>query len=465
MIIAQNKARDTQSTELKRSLSTRHVQMLSIGGVIGVGLFYGATLSVKLAGPGVLLDFVICGIIVAIVMRALGEMTVNRPISGSFSTYAREQFGLRVGFITAGMWWFYWVTTVMSELAAIGKLIQYWDPNFPVWLPGLIALVLFTVSNLFAVRIFGEIEYWFAILKILAITAFMAIGLLMIATGIFSHGRIIGIQNLWIHGGFLPHGWIGVLMAVSLVIQAYSGIETLAVESGESMNPENSMRKAFRTVTLRICLLYIGSMFIMLCAFPWNTLIHDTTSPYVALFALGGLPVAGGIVNLIIIFSGLSSCNTGLYGGSRIIFGLNPRQEDSSVMKRLNRNQVPHIAVWITALAISVGIAITYLAPNYVYIWITSASAFASIFTWGMILVSELSFRTKQNHEEKKESIKYAMPWWPVLPIVGLTLLLAAFIAIVVSPLTRISVWAGVGWLLILWMYPFIRAHKKKIAS
>ena len=451
--------KDNLSSEgLKRSLSNRQVQMLAIGGVIGVGLFYGAGLSVKIAGPGVIIDFIICGLLVAIVMRSLAEMTMENPISGSFSTYATKVLGPRIGFVTAGMWWFYWVTTAMSELAAIGKLVQFWFPQFQPWISAAIALAFFTFSNLLTVKVFGEIEYWFAFLKVLAIAIFMIFGILIVTTGIFNHGNIVGLSNLWTHGGFLPNGILGLAMAISLVVQAYSGIETLAVESGETSNPARNVKKAFSTVTFRIGVLYVGSTFIMLAAFPWNFLTHHSGSPYVLLFSKIGIPIAAGVVNLIIIFSGLSSCNTGLYGGSRMLFGRSQGTRMQSFIGSLNTRKIPYIAVWITAGAIAIGIIITYLAPNRVYVWITSASAFADLWVWAIILISELVFRKNSNAQGQK--LKSPVPLWPATPILGLVLVLGAFTAIVVSPLTRVSVFSGIIWLAILWIYQLIFARK-----
>ena len=446
------------SEGLRRALSNRQIQMMAIGGVLGVGLFYGASLAVKLSGPGVLIDFVLCGVIAAIVMRALGEMTVENPLSGSFRHYAREQLGPGVGFVTGAMWWFYWTATVMSELAAIGKLVEYWFPAFPAWAPGLIALVLFTASNLLAVQVFGELEYWFAILKVFTVIVFMVFGLLIVTTGLFQGGHAVWFSNLWANGGFLPHGWLGVLAAMSLVVQAYSGIETLAVESAETKNPGKMMTTAFRTVTFRVLFIYIGSIFVMLVAFPWTYIVGHSGSPYALLFSRIGIPLAAGIVNLLIILSGLSSCNTGLYGGSRMLFSMARESELPMLASSLNKNKVPHIAVWVTALMISVGILVTYLAPNSVYVWITSASAFASLWTWGVILVSELRFRKRANNDRK--TLQYAMPFWPVLPIVGLLLLLLALYAIVSSPLTQVSVFSGLIWLVLVSLYYLFRLRK-----
>jgi AAT family amino acid transporter len=450
------KGRDS-SVGLRRSLSSRQIQMLAIGGVIGVGLFYGAALSVKISGPGVLVGFIICGVIAAVVMRALGEMTVERPVAGSFRRYATEQLGSGIGFVTGGMWWFFWTATVMSELAAIGKLIQFWFVHFPAWIPGFVALILFTISNLLAVKVFGEVEYWFAVLKVFAVALFMVFGILIIATGAFNHGQAVWFRNLWENGGFLPHGWVGIFASLSLVVQAYSGIETLAVEAGETKNPAHNIARAFRAVTFRILVLYIGSIFVMLCAFPWTYLIGHGGSPYVLLFAKIGIPLAATVVNLVIILSGLSSCNTGLYGGSRMLYSMADEGHYHASLGKLNGNQVPHFAVWATAGMISIGTLLTYLAPNYVYIWITSASAFASLWTWGVILITELVFRRKT----KATKLKLPMPFWPWLPIAGLLLLVIALIAIVTSPLTRVSVWSGLLWMVFLFVYYFVRKRRQ----
>ncbi|MCY0875481.1 MAG: amino acid permease [Firmicutes bacterium] len=448
------------STEgLQRSMSTRQIQMLAIGGVIGVGLFYGASLSVKLAGPAVIIDFVVCGLIVAIVMRSLAEMTVEEPVSGSFGVYAKKYLGERVSFITSWMWWFYWVATVMSELAAIGKLMEYWFPTLPAWIPGLVALILFIMTNLFSVRVFGEVEYWFSTLKVFAVGIFMIFGALIIATGLFNGGHALGFVNLWQNGGFAPNGFLGIAMAISLTVQAYSGIETLGVEAGETKDPEKNIRRAFKTVTIRIGVLYIGSIFIMLSAFPWTYLINHAGSPYVLLFAKIGIPFAAGLVNLIIILSGLSSCNTGLYGGSRMLFGTSLGSRFEKTVGQLNARRVPHVAVWLTGLAIAVGILITYLAPDNVYVWITSASAFADLWVWAIILISEMAFRSKMNRAGT--TLRYPVPLWPTTPIVGLILVVLSFVAILVSPLTRISVLTGVAFLIILWLYHVLAARRK----
>ncbi|NMP21680.1 amino acid permease [Sulfobacillus sp. DSM 109850] len=433
------------------------MQLLSMGGVIGVGLFYGSGQALELAGPSILIDYAIGGLIVLIMMRALGEMTVEDPVAGSFSRHADRTMGPMAGFITGGMWWFFWVATVMSELSAIGLLVQYWFPSFPPWIPGLIALVLFTASNLTSVKVFGEVEFWFAVLKIFAIGAFIVVGLLLAIIALFgtSHHEA-GFPNLWRYHGFFPKGLGGMLQAFSLVVLGYSGVETLAVTAGESENPMEAIPRAVTNVSWRILILYLGSVFIMLVAFPWSALAGRHTSPYVLLFARIGVPAAATIINAIIITSGLSSSNTGLYGGSRMIFSMSTERFLPSGMRTLNAKKVPKWAVWTTGLGISVGILVTYLAPNSVYVWMSSAASFAALWTWGTILVSEMLFRKRF-----KGKLHYPTPGWPVVPVIGLLLIAATLVAIAISPLTDVSVWSGAVWLvfLIVWWFSYARQH------
>lgn len=428
-----------------------------MGGVIGVGLFYGSGVALQLAGPSILLDYAIGGLIVMIMMRALGEMTVEEPLAGSFSRHAERAMGPMAGFITGGMWWFFWVATVMSELSAIGLLVQYWAPSFPPWIPALIALALFTATNLTTVKVFGEVEFWFAILKIFAIFAFIVVGLglaLIALTGGAHHEA--GFTNLWRYHGFWPKGLGGMLQAFSLVILGYSGVETLAVTAGETQDPAQTIPKAVSNVSWRILVLYLGSVFVMLVAFPWIALVGRHTSPYVLLFARIGVPAAATIINGIIITSGLSSSNTGLYGGSRMLFSLSDKRYLPATIKKLSPHKVPKWAVWMTGIFMSVGILITYLAPGSVYVWISSAASFAALWTWGTILVTELKLRRKTSAQ-----LRYPMPGWPFLPILGLLLIAGTLIAIGISPLTHVSVFAGVIWLvmLVIWWFTYARHH------
>ncbi|GMA64469.1 hypothetical protein GCM10025859_49090 [Alicyclobacillus fastidiosus] len=248
-------------------------------------------------------------------------------------------------------------------------------------------------------------------------------------------------------------------MALSLVVQTYSGIETLAVEAGESTKPKQNLRRAFRTVTWRVLVVYIGSMFVMLCSFPWTYLTHHTGSPYALMFARAGIPVAAGIVNLIIILSGLSSCNTGLYGGSRMLFSMSRQGYISDGLGRINRRQIPAGAVWVTALAISVGILITYVDPNHAYVWITSASAFASLWTWFVILLEHAAYRRNLHKGVMGSEVTSARV--PVLSYIGMFLLVGTFVFIVWSPLTRVSVFAGVVFLIALWLSHLLRTGSR----
>lgn len=451
------KSSKPKSQGLRRSLSHRQIQLLSIGGVIGVGLFYGSGVALQFAGPSILIDYVIGGVIVFIVMRSLGEMTVEEPLAGSFSRHAEKAMGPMAGFLTGGMWWFFWVATVMSELSAIGLLVQYWFPAFPPWIPGLIALVLFTAANFTRVEVFGEVEFWFAVLKIAAILSFMLLGVLLALLALRGGAHQAGFTNLWKYHGFFPKGLGGMLQAFSVVVLGYSGVETLAVTAGESDNPDKAIPQAVSNVSWRILILYVGSIFVMLVAFPWNALVGHHTSPYVLLFARSGIPLAATIINGIIITSGLSSSNTGLYGGSRMLFSLSKDRVIPRRLGHLSKGKVPRAAVLLTGLGMSFGILITYLSPGSVYVWISSAASFAALWTWGTILVSELIARKKSPRH-----LKFPVPAWPYMPLVGLLLVAGTLVAIAISPKTSLSVWAGAAWLafLLLWWFLWGRQHR-----
>lgn len=246
------------------------------------------------------------------------------------------------------------------------------------------------------------------------------------------------------------------MQAFSLVVLGYSGVETLAVTAGESEDPHKAIPRAVNNVSWRILILYVGSVFVMLIAFPWNALVGHHTSPYVLLFARIGLPAAATIINGIIITSGLSSSNTGLYGGSRMLFSMSDKRFLPASVMTLNKRKVPKFAVWITGVGMSVGILMTYLAPNSVYVWISSAASFAALWTWGTIVISEMIFRRRF-----RGKLRFPMPGWPVVPIIGLVLIVTTFIAIAVSPLTDISVWAGAVWLLLLVIWWFTYARRR----
>lgn len=277
----------TQGKELKRGLEERHVTLMSLGAAIGVGLFLGSASAIKLAGPGILLAYGFSGMIMFFIMRALGEMAIQKPVAGSFSKYARDYLGPLAGYLTGWNYWFLWVVTCMAEITAVGIYMGYWYPDVPNWIWALSALVIMTTVNFLAVKAYGELEFWFALIKILAIVLMIAVGLLMIVFGIGNGGVATGIKNLWDNGGLFPNGFKGILLSLQMVMFAYLGIEMIGVTAGEVKNPEKSLARAIDSVFWRILIFYVGALFVIMSIYPWQE-IGSQGSPFVLTFEKSG---------------------------------------------------------------------------------------------------------------------------------------------------------------------------------
>ncbi len=273
----------TTEPGLARNLRNRHIQLIAIGGTIGVGLFLGSARAIHDAGPALLLAYAVGGVAIFFIMRALGELLTYRPVAGSFASYAEEFCGPFAGFVTGWSYWFMWVLTAMAELTAIGIYVRYWFPDVPQWLPALVALVLLYGANLLAVRVFGELEFWFALVKVVTIVALILAGLAVIVLHVGELGSTASFANLYTHGGFLPFGLLGVLLTLQIVMFAYSGVELIGVTAGEAQNPAVVLPRATNGIILRILIFYLGALLVIMAVVPWNELSPEM-SPFVFVF-------------------------------------------------------------------------------------------------------------------------------------------------------------------------------------
>ena len=301
-----------EKENLKKDLKNRHIQLIAIGGVIGVALFMGSSQSIQLAGPALIVSYGLGGIVMYFVMRALGEMAVEYPISASFAGYAKAFVGPKASFITGWTYWYMWVTIAMCEISAVGMYLQYWWPNISQWMVAICTLIIMTIVNLIAVKLYGEFEFWFALIKVITIIFMLIVGGLMILFGIGNGGVAVGISNLWSHGGFMPHGFTGVVAALVMVTFAYSGVEMIGVTAGEAADSERSLKSAINKVFWRVLIFYVGSVFVILSVYPWDQMISDV-SPFVLIFEKIGIPYVASIMNLVIMTSAASCLNSGLY--------------------------------------------------------------------------------------------------------------------------------------------------------
>lgn len=426
---------------LQRGLKERHISIMSLGTAIGVGLFLGSANAIQLAGPSILIGYAICGLIMFFIMRALGEMAIHNPVSGSFSQYAHDYVNPMTGFITGWNYWFLWVITCMAEITAVGLYMTYWFPDTSTWVWALAALIAIVSINYLAVKAYGEFEFWFALIKIVTIIAMIVIGLAMIIFGIGNGGIALGISNLWSHGGFFPNGFTGFLLSFQMVMYAYFGIEMIGITAGEAKNPKKTLTKAIDNVFWRILIFYVGAMFVILSIYPWNE-VGLSGSPFVMTFEQLGIRSAAGIINFVVLTAALSSCNGGIFSTSRMLYTLSKNSEAPKSFGKLTKNGVPGVAVFFTASILLIGVAMNYLVPAKVFIWFTSIATFSAIWTWFVILVSQLRFR-KTLKEDEKSKLSFKLPLHPISSYIALGFLTFVLVLLAYNPDTRIAMIVG----------------------
>jgi amino acid transporter, AAT family len=446
--------------QLQRGLEERHITLMSLGAAIGVGLFLGSATAIKLAGPGIILGYAFAGMIMFFIMRALGEMAIQKPVAGSFSQYARDYLGALPGFLTGWNYWFLWVVTCMAEITAAGIYMEYWFPEVPRWIWALAALVIMASVNFLNVKAYGELEFWFALIKIITIVFMIVSGLGMIVLGIGNGGIATGISNLWENGGILPNGITGVLMSLQMVMFAFLGIEMIGITAGEVKNPEKTLSRAIDTVFWRILIFYVGALFVIMSIYPW-TEIGAQGSPFVLTFDKLGIPAAAGIINFVVLTAALSSCNGGIFSTARMLFNLAENDEAPKGLGKLNKNGVPSKAVFVTAGALLVGVVLNYLVPAKVFTWVTAISTFGAIWTWSMILLSQIKYRKSLTPTQSK-SLKYKMPLFPFTSYFSLAFLLLVIGLMAFFPDTRIALIVGPLWLGILTAFYYGKGYHKR---
>ena len=429
---------------LHRGLEERHIQLIALGGAIGVGLFLGAGAAIKAAGPSLILVYFLAGIIMFYIMRALGEVTVAYPVSGTFSAHSNIFLGPLAGYITGWTYWFMWVVTCMAEITAVGVYFSFWVPEVPQWIPALCALVLMASVNLVSVRAFGEFEFWFALIKVVTILAMIVAGSAMIAFGVANHGVAIGISNLWSNGGFFPHGIEGMIMASTMVMFSYLGIELIGVTAGEAKNPEKSLPAAIDKVFWRILIFYVGSLTIIMSLYPWNQ-IGTIGSPFVLTFNKLGVRAAAGIINFVVLTAALSSCNSGLFSTGRMLYNLSLQGKAPTMFSKLNDRHVPVKGILVSSGFLLIGVVLNYLVPAQVFVYVTSVATFGALWIWGIILLIQLKYRESLSPEQIAQ-IKYPMPFSPISNWVSLAFLAFVAIAMFFNPDTRVALYIAPIW-------------------
>jgi AAT family amino acid transporter len=431
-------------SHLSRNLRNRHIQLIALGGAIGVGLFLGSAQAIHDAGPGLLVTYAVGGVAIFFIMRALGELLTYRPVAGSFATYADEFCGPFAGFVTGWSYWFMWIATVMAEITAIGVYVRFWLPWMPQWVPPLVALVVLYGANLLAVRVFGELEFWFALIKVVTILALIVAGIAVIVLHLGAFGSQASFANLWSHGGFLPFGMLGVLLTLQIVMFAYQGVELIGVTAGEAENPAVVLPKATNGIIFRILVFYIGALVVIMALVPWNQLSPDT-SPFVFVFEKLGIPAAAGIINIVVITAATSSCNSGIFSTGRMLYSLACRGQGPRFLATLNRGNVPAAGIHVSAAIMLIGVFLNYRVPKHVFIWVTSVSLIGTLWTWGIIMAAHLGYR-RAVREGRVAGASFRMPGAPVMNWAVIAFLLFVTAMLWLKPDTRVALFVAPVW-------------------
>ncbi|MCV7100616.1 amino acid permease [Mycobacterium palustre] len=396
--------------QLRRGLANRHIQLIAIGGAIGTGLFMGSGKTISLAGPAVLLVYGIIGFFVFFVLRAMGELLLSNLNYKSFLDFAADLLGPAAGFFIGWSYWFAWVVTAIAEIVAITGYAKFWWPGLPAWLPAVVAVGLILLFNLFSVRHFGEIEFWFAMIKVAAIVCFIVVGAILVATKFVSpQGYPATVNNLWNDGGFFATGFMGVVGGFQIAFFAFVGVELVGTAAAETANPRRTLPRAINAVPLRVAIFYIGALLAILTVVPWRRL-PSGESPFVTMFSLAGLAAAASVVNFVVTTAAASSANSGVFSTGRMLFGLADEGSAPAPFRRLNRGGVPALALFLTAALLLTAIPLLYVGGSVMnaFTLVTTISSLLFMFVWAMIIVSYLAYRRRD--AARHAASRYKMP-------------------------------------------------------
>ncbi|WP_313428011.1 amino acid permease [Siminovitchia terrae] len=451
-----------QQENLSRGLKNRHVQLIAIGGAIGTGLFLGAGKSIHLAGPSILFAYLITGTICFLIMRSLGEILLSNLNYHSFVDFVQDYFGDTAAFITGWTYWFSWVTIAMADLTAVGIYIQYWFPSVPQWIPGLIALVLLLLMNLATVKLFGELEFWFALIKVIAILLLIVVGIFMILKGFSTDAGPSSFTNLWSHGGMFPNGMTGFFLSFQMVMFAFAGIELVGLTAGETEDPEKVIPRAINNIPIRIIIFYIGALLVIMSIYPW-TAVKPTESPFVQVFAAVGIVAAAGIVNFVVLTSAASACNSAIFSTSRMVYSLAKNQQAPKKFIKLTTHKVPSNALFFSTGAVLVVVALNYVMPEGVFTLITSVSTFCFIFIWGITVLAHLKYR--KTRPDLAKTSKFKMPLFPFANYLILAFFGFILVVLALGEDTRVALFVTPVWFILLFVINKIRVMRIKGAE
>jgi aromatic amino acid transport protein AroP len=445
------------AAHLHRGLKNRHIQLIALGGAIGTGLFLGIAHTINMAGPSVILGYAIAGMIAFFIMRQLGEMVVEEPVAGTFSHFANRYWGRFAGFMSGWNYWVLYVLVGMAELTAVGQYVQYWWPETPTWVSAAIFFVAINLINLTSVKIFGEMEFWFSMIKIIAIVSMIAFGGWLLASG--TGGPDASVANLWQYGGFFPNGVSGLVMAMAFIMFSFGGLELVGITAAEAEDPKRSIPKATNQVIYRILIFYVGALGILLSLYPWQKVVTGG-SPFVLIFHALDSNLVATILNVVVLTAALSVYNSCVYSNSRMLFGLAMQGNAPKALLKVNKRGVPLLALGVSATATGLCVLINYVMPGKAFELLMALVVSALVLNWIIISITHLKFRKAKR--EAGEITEYQSWGYPLTNYVCLVFLLGILAVMYFTPGISLSVFLIPVWLIILGVAYRIKIGKDK---
>lgn len=454
-----------KAPELKRSMTAGQMEMISLGGAIGVGLFMGASSTIKWTGPSVLLAYIFVGVILYIVMRALGEMLYVDPGTGSFADYASEHVHPIAGYLAEWANVFQYIVVGISEVVATTEYLRFWWKDTSDWVAGVIIILFLLVANLASAKAYATLEFWFAMIKVVTIILMILLGFAVILFGFGNGGHPVGFSNLWSHGGFFTGGLKGFFFSMAIIVGSYEGIELIGISAGEVSDPHKAIVKSVKSVLWRILIFYVGAIFVIVTIYPWNKL-DSIGSPFVTTFAKVGITAAASVINFVVLTAALSGANSGIYSSSRMLYKLAHEGEAPKTFGYVSKRIVPsHAIIGITS-GIFIGFMLNVLAQFLnkslanVFVIVYSSSVLPGMVAWFVILLAELRFRRKNPH--LMENHPFKLPLYPYSNYFALIMLVVIVVFMFINPETQISVAVGAAVLIIAALVYVVKHRKDK---
>ncbi|WP_087004698.1 L-asparagine permease [Rhizobium sullae] len=448
---------ESHEADYHKALGNRQVQMIAIGGAIGTGLFLGAGARLQAAGPSLAIVYLVCGAFSFLILRALGELVLHRPSSGSFVSYAREFLGEKASFVAGWMYFLNWAMTGIVDITAVALYMHYWDvfAGLPQWVSALGALLIVGSMNLVGVKWFAEMEFWFALIKVSAILLFLAVGTFFLGTGMEVAGSATGLHLISENGGLFPNGLLPALVLVQGVVFAFAGVELVGTAAGECSDAKTILPRAINSVIWRIALFYVGSVVLLVCLLPW-TAYKAGESPFVTFFGALGIPGIGTVMNIVVLTAALSSLNSGLYSTGRVLRSLAQGGSAPASLARMNAQAVPHVGILVTLAIYVFGVLLNYLVPSHVFEIVLNVASLGILSTWGFIIVCQMAFRRAVARGEV-EDVTFKMPGAPVTSWLTLAFLCGVVVLMALDypngtytvasiPFVALALWGGWNW-------------------